>query len=311
MIAVEERKQGNGQPDTWQAPDWHVVELTPTGAGLLQLLEQEEQAVAVEAVFVSQPSIGFALQLANPPIHGPATHMPPMQTGAPVLGVVGHTVPQEPQLTGSVCTDLQTPPHETVGGMQAVASGEPASVTLPSGSFGKSTDTLAMPLRFMTSGTPTGGVTATTWTTGSLTQFGVDIGETLAHAPPNAFALKVSLPSGSPSSAKTVDAPTITSNSRSTVRDPVTVIRTHVPSAGALVMATAAVPFISSSPGAADAQPVLAEQPRDLALVPLGRDVAPAGERRGLVQREPGLGVGLGGEHVGRHGRRSSYNSTS
>lgn len=60
---------------------------------------------------------------------------------------------------------------------------------------------------------------------------------TIEHVPLNAFAVKVSEPTGRPLIVKTVDAPAATSNECVTVRVPTTMTWMQVPSVGALVMA--------------------------------------------------------------------------
>src|SRR5580692_3371786 len=99
--------------------------------------------------------------------------------------------------------------HCTVFGKPGAASPAPASLR-------KSTDTLPRPFGANTSVRLTGGLTATTAVTGALLQVGTDepIVEQVAE---NASPTNVSVPNGSPSSARTDGCPGVTLNKRVTV----------------------------------------------------------------------------------------------
>ena len=70
------------------------------------------QLAASVIVFVSQPSATTPLQFAKPVLHMPMVHVPAMQMA--VACGNEHTVPQVPQLFGSVCVSAHMLPHKVV-----------------------------------------------------------------------------------------------------------------------------------------------------------------------------------------------------
>jgi hypothetical protein len=117
------------------------------------------------------------------------------------------------------------------------------------GPASKSTVTGAAPAGSMLMATATVCPCATVANTGTLTQVGVVLDVTSAHAPANADPSKRTVPVGMPGIKKTLLWPFATSNDWLVLRSPVAVIWTQptVPSSGTLVIATAAE--ATSSPG--------------------------------------------------------------
>jgi hypothetical protein len=191
-----------------------VQEDEPVFGRPAQLAPHMPQLFTSDARLVGQPAMGIPEQLANP-ARQLWMHVPIWQRAA-LLGPVEQTPPHWPQLFGSETRLTQAPPQLVSPGMHADME---ASAALPSGSFGKSTPTDALPLRCISRVTLTGGMTATLavtfWT---LIQLGVVIGLTIAQGPENAAAEKESLPRGKPFSAKTLDEPAMPSNERTVVR---------------------------------------------------------------------------------------------
>jgi hypothetical protein len=157
-------------------------------------------------MFVGQPAMGIPVQLANPAWQLPL-HVPMLQV-AVLLGPVMQAMPHPPQLFVSEARLTQDPAQVVSPGMHA----DMASA-LPSGSFGKSTPTDALPLRCISMVTATGGWTVTfALTLWTPTQLGTLIGVTIAQWPEYAAAENESLPRGRPFSAKTLDEPATASN---------------------------------------------------------------------------------------------------
>jgi hypothetical protein len=91
----------------WPSPQFEVHEHAPLlhTEPLPQTLPHPPQLLGSEFVFTSQPSAATPLQSANPELQAAMVHLLEAQAGMALLSL--HTIPQAPQLLGSVCALTQ------------------------------------------------------------------------------------------------------------------------------------------------------------------------------------------------------------
>jgi hypothetical protein len=90
---------------SWQAPPVH----TALALAMVQARLHAPQFALLVLVFTSQPLLGLPSQSRKPALH--TKEQPPaVQTAAALAGAV-QTVPQAPQLRGSVWVLVQLPAH--------------------------------------------------------------------------------------------------------------------------------------------------------------------------------------------------------
>jgi hypothetical protein len=150
------------------------------------------------------------------------------------------TLPQKPQLLGSVDVWTQEPLQRTE------PIGHITEASRPASSSWKSTPTAACPFRCIVRVTCATEPAVRTASTGAATHVGVVIDVIEPQSTAKEFPENVSVPSGRPLNVNTVDCPGITAACWVTVRDPATVISTQAASAGAASIAIDARP--TSSP---------------------------------------------------------------